>query len=117
MKSTFTKIISLLLVLMLSLTIVGCRDDEEPGNGGNNGGGTDNPAGDYVMPEDEYRLPKEEGHNQITFYWSYPGVIENCDVWVWWDGKEGGYNGKHTSHWHRRDLGLNLNFINYECSY
>ena len=89
MKSTFTKIISLLLVLMLSLTIVGCKDDEEPGNGGNNGGGTDNPGGDYVMPEDEYRLPKEEGHNQITFYWSYPGVVENCDVWVWWDGKEG----------------------------
>ena len=89
MKSTFTKILSLLLVLMLSLTIVGCKDDEEPGNGGNNGGGTDNPGGDYVMPEDEYRLPKEEGHNQITFYWSYPGVVENCDVWVWWDGKEG----------------------------
>ena len=41
------------------------------------------------MPEDEYRLPKEEGHNQITFYWSYPGVVENCDVWAWWDGKEG----------------------------
>ena len=45
--------------------------------------------GDYVMPEDEYRLPKEEGHNQITFYWTYPGVIENADIWVWWDGKEG----------------------------
>ncbi len=45
--------------------------------------------GGYVMPEDEYTLEKEPGHNQITFYWSYPGVIENADVWAWWDGKEG----------------------------
>lgn len=45
--------------------------------------------GGYVMPEDEYTIPKEDGHNQITFYWSYPGTIENADVWVWWDGKGG----------------------------
>jgi pullulanase len=41
------------------------------------------------MPEDEYTIPKEDGFNQITFYWSHPGVIEDCDVWCWWDGKEG----------------------------
>ena len=40
-------------------------------------------------PEGEYTIPKEDGYNQITFYWTYPGEIENCDVWVWWDGKEG----------------------------
>jgi len=43
----------------------------------------------WQPPEGEYTIPKEEGFNQITFYWSYPGVIENADVWVWWDGKEG----------------------------
>ena len=49
----------------------------------------DSTEGGYTIPDDEYTIPMEEGHNQITFYWSHPGVIENCDVWAWWDGKEG----------------------------
>ena len=88
MTKTFKKIFMLLLLIASVFTLIGCGEDEED-QGGNEGGNTQNPGGDYVMPEDEYRLPKEEGHNQITFYWTYPGVIENCDVWVWWDGKEG----------------------------
>lgn len=40
-------------------------------------------------PVSEYSEPIPEGHNQITFYWTYPGTYENCDVWVWWDGKDG----------------------------
>ncbi len=40
-------------------------------------------------PASEYTVPKEPGHNQITFYWAYSGEIKNADVWVWWDGKDG----------------------------
>ncbi len=43
----------------------------------------------YEMPDDEYVLPKEEGHNQLTFYWTSPNAVENADVWIWWDGKDG----------------------------
>ena len=94
MKQLTTKLMTLLMVFVLasSLILTGCKkkhvhefvngicecgekeEVKEPG---------------YQMPEDEYRLPKEEGHNQITFYWTYPGTIENADIWVWWDGKEG----------------------------
>ena len=87
MKKTL-RIISMLLVLVMcfSLILTSC------GNSGNtpNDGPEDNPPVDgWRPPEDEYTIPKENGCNQITFYWTYPGEIENCDVWVWWDGKEG----------------------------
>jgi pullulanase len=52
-------------------------------------GTTGSTAPTQGKPDDEFTLPKEEGHNQITFYWNYLGDLENCDVWVWWDGKEG----------------------------
>ena len=83
MKKLFSKSMLLLLVLTFftGLFLTSCKKPDD-------GGGEKNPP-EYVMPEDEYRLPKEEGHNQITFYWTYPGVIENADIWVWWDGKEG----------------------------
>ncbi len=64
----------LLLVLVIcTIALIGC-DNEGTGN---------------KIPDDEYTIPLEEGYNQITFYWTYPGVIENADIWVWWDGKEG----------------------------
>lgn len=83
------KIFSYLLILILisGLFLTSCTkcnktpDDDDGDDDGDNGG--------YVIPDDEYTIPKEEGYNQITFYWTYPGVIENADVWVWWDGKEG----------------------------
>ena len=85
MKNRFNRIISLLLVMVMlfSLSLTSCTRNDQ----GNNEENEDN--GGWQMPEDEYTIPKEEGYNQITFYWSHPGVIENCDVWAWWDGKEG----------------------------
>ncbi len=41
------------------------------------------------QPGDEYTLEREEGHNQITFYWNYNGTYENCDLWAWWGDKAG----------------------------
>ena len=93
MRTNYSRIVSMLLVLvmLLSLLLTSCHWIGS-GSGGGEGSGTGEgggEGGDYVMPEDEYTLPKEEGYNQVTFYWSYPGVIENVDVWCWWDGKEG----------------------------
>ena len=44
------------------------------------------------VPSEEYTLEKEPGHNQLTFYWNYKGDYSNCDIWLWWDGKEGSGN-------------------------
>ena len=87
MKKTYSRILSLLLVaiMLLSLVLTSCHND--PSNDDTNEGTTD--GGKWQIPEGEYTIPKEEGYNQITFYWSHPGVIENCDIWAWWDGKEG----------------------------
>ena len=95
MKNTKLRIVSFLLVMVMlfSLSLTSCDlifKDEKPNddvtNDGNDNG---NNEGGWQVPEGEYTIPKEEGHNQITFYWSHPGVIENCDIWAWWDGKEG----------------------------
>lgn len=38
---------------------------------------------------DEYTEPLQDGYNQVTFYWSYPGTYEKCDMWIWWGDKAG----------------------------
>ena len=88
MKKTYSRILSLLLVaiMLLSLVLTSCRNDPSNNNGANE---STTDGGKWQIPEGEYTIPKEEGYNQITFYWSHPGVIENCDIWAWWDGKEG----------------------------
>ena len=88
MKKTYSRILSLLLVaiMLLSLVLTSCHNDPS-NNNDTNESTTD--GGKWQIPEGEYTIPKEEGCNQITFYWSHPGVIENCDIWAWWDGKEG----------------------------
>ena len=37
-----------------------------------------------VPPTEEYTEPIPEGYNQVTFYWTWDGSYENCDVWAWW---------------------------------
>ncbi|MBQ9929276.1 MAG: type I pullulanase [Oscillospiraceae bacterium] len=32
----------------------------------------------------EYSEPLRDGYNQVTFYWTYSGTYENCDMWIWW---------------------------------
>ena len=89
MKKTYSRILSLLLVaiMLLSLVLTSCRSDPSSNNNSTSESTPD--GGKWQIPEGEYTIPKEEGYNQITFYWSHPGVIENCDIWAWWDGKEG----------------------------
>lgn len=40
-------------------------------------------------PAKEYTLDKEPGYKQLTLYWNHSGSYDNCDIWIWWDGKEG----------------------------
>ena len=93
MKKTYSRILSLLLVviMLLSLVLTSCKSNPSSNNNGTNESTTESTTDDgkWQIPEGEYTIPKEEGYNQITFYWSHPGVIENCDIWAWWDGKEG----------------------------
>ena len=37
-----------------------------------------------VQPLEEYTEPLQDGCNQVTFYWTYSGTYENCDMWIWW---------------------------------
>ena len=37
----------------------------------------------------EYFEPLQDGCNQVTFYWTYPGTYEKCDMWIWWGDKAG----------------------------
>ena len=94
------KLICLMLafIMLLSVAMTSCNDtapdDSETNQPGTDQPGTDQPGTDedddpdsqpdYVMPEDEYRLPLEDGYNQLTLYWAYNGPYESCDIWIWW---------------------------------
>ena len=38
---------------------------------------------------EEYTLPLEEGCNQLTLYWNHGDSYDDCDIWIWYDGKDG----------------------------
>ena len=116
MNATYLRIISLLLVIvmLMSFGLTSCKKDngnddennENTNNGGNedngnNNGGNDNGGNgngtSKEPPEDNYTLPKEEGHNQLTFYWVSSTGIENCDIWIWFPEAAG--NGHVMQPW------------------
>ena len=105
MKATYLRIISLLLVLvmLMSFGLTSCKKDDEKDNPdtennenndqtpGEDTPGEDTPGegdGNKEPPEDTYFLPKEEGYNQLTFYW-VSNNIENCDIWIWFPNQDG----------------------------
>ena len=91
------KTLALILALLLALTLLsGCgtaaapsvQPPEEEERALGQAGEQDSP--DAAEAEEEYSLAPEEGCNQLTLYWSYPGgSYENCDVWVWFPGRDG----------------------------
>ena len=91
------KTLALILALLLALTLLsGCgtaaapaaQPQEEEERALDPAGEQDSP--DAAEAEEEYTLAPEEGCNQLTLYWSYPGgSYENCDVWVWFPGRDG----------------------------
>ena len=85
MQVMFKRVLAFALAVLM-FALAGCV---QPQPTTTSPGTTGSTAPTQGKPDDEFTLPKEEGHNQITFYWNYLGDLENCDVWVWWDGKEG----------------------------
>lgn len=66
---TALRLISLLLVMTMVISLTAC--------------------GSRTGASDEYTEPLMDGYNQVTFYWTYPGTYENCDMWIWWGDKAG----------------------------
>ncbi len=66
---TALRLISLLLVMTMVISLAAC--------------------GSRTGASDEYTEPLMDGYNQVTFYWTYPGTYENCDMWIWWGDKAG----------------------------
>ena len=80
------RIVSLFLAfaILFSLCLTACKADENQGKTEQ----SSTPA-NTAPPKDNYTLPKEEGYNQITFYWKTSNGIENCDIWCWWGDTAG----------------------------
>jgi hypothetical protein len=77
--------ITLAFLMIFSLILTAC--DNPVGNGEET---TEETTGGQTWnPEDEYKLPLEDGYNQLTLYWTYNGTYENCDIWIWWGDKAG----------------------------
>ena len=74
---------SLLLVMAMLLSFAACGKEsvpEQPTTQAPTQAPTEAPTEPAV---EEYTEPVPEGYNQVTFYWSYPGTYENCDMWIW----------------------------------
>ena len=75
----------LVLVMMLTVALTSCRNDPDPNE--------TTPAETTPpnqSPEDEYKLPLEDGYNQLTLYWTHKSAdYSKCDVWIWWGDKAG----------------------------
>ena len=80
MKLTVKRGISLLLALVMLLSATGCAPATQENS-------ETTPTTEAPAPE--YTLPLEDGYNQVTFYWKHNSGIENCDIWIWWAGKDG----------------------------
>ena len=80
MKHKNLRILSLFLAASLLLAMAGCGTTEPQT--------TEPPA-----PTEEYTLPREEGCNQLTFYWKpSTGSVKDADIWSWiGDGAGKGY--------------------------
>lgn len=101
MKKFLTVLASLILCFSLLLGACGSGDnggDKKP----DNGGGTQKPD-DKPKPDDwdgtEYELELEDGCRQLTIYYNRPAGYANCDIWMWYDGKDGrGYELHRTAY-------------------
>lgn len=84
MKKTF-RYVSLILALLMIISVGLTACDTSVGDAGE----TTTSKPEDNVPKDEYNLPLEDGYNQLTFYWTYNGTYENCDMWIWWGDKAG----------------------------
>ncbi len=94
MKMSFKRMVCLVLALGM-LLLAGCVADDPATTAAPNSNTTVPTTGNTTEPttpggnEEEYFLPKEEGCNQITFYWDYKGDAATCSFWIWPEGGNG----------------------------
>ncbi len=81
MKKTVSLLLSLLMLLALfSAALSGCSEKEPDAA----------PTATETDPGPEYVLEREEGHNQVTFYWHADNVdYSTCDMWIWFPNRDG----------------------------
>ena len=75
----------ILLCLAMLIGLAGCTAAPAPG-------GDTAPTAAPTQPAapEEYTLPREEGCNQLTFYWQAEGVnYDKCDMWIWYPNADG----------------------------
>ena len=77
-------LISLLLALSMVMSLAACGIQASQGTTA-----PETTAPTTEPAPTEYTLPLEEGYNQVTFYWKYSESIENTDMWIWHEGKDG----------------------------
>lgn len=92
-KRIFALTLALLMLLGLLSGCAGAKNvpaAETPSSAsaaesaGDTSSAVQSPAGD------EYSIPLEAGCRQLTLYWNSPsGNYENCDIWVWFPGRDG----------------------------
>ena len=82
-----------LAALMLLALLSGCTGAPAPAPAQTEAPAADStpaPAAEPAPAADEYSLPRAEGFNQLTLYWSHPSAdYAKCDVWVWFPGADG----------------------------
>ncbi len=95
MRSMFKRMTALVLALTL-LCLAGCTAPGGTTGPSGSVGGTPTAPSDPTTPTtvpdgdyEEYFLPKEEGCNQLTIYWNYPGDVGTAGFWIWPDGGDG----------------------------
>ena len=86
MKRFFALILCLTFALAL---LAGCASKTPDATTSAASEATTEPASTTKVYED-YVLPREEGKNQLTFYWTASGVnYSKCDMWIWFPGADG----------------------------
>ena len=99
MRSMFKRMAALFMALTL-LCLAGCMTPNvTTGPSGTVGSTPVAPSNTTTQPTtpttvpngdgDEYFLPKEEGCNQLTIYWNYPGDVTTAGFWIWPEGGNG----------------------------
>ncbi len=79
-----------LAALMLAGLLAGCGTPAAPAAEESAPPETEAPPQEAPAAEEEFSLPPEAGCRQLTLYWKSPtDSYENCDVWVWYPGRDG----------------------------
>ena len=79
----------LALTLLLALFLTACGPDTREETPTQEVPTADLPPEETPENSGEETQPIPEGYNRVTFYWTYPGSYDSCDMWLWWEGKDG----------------------------